>query len=118
VRARILIAEPLRWLRDREVEILIRGGFCAYPAGTFKGALALALAGSPHAVILRYQLGDDGTGVELIAELHKVGLYIPIVGIAGRAQSARMLEGAGARVLRQPFDGRALIATLKTSLGE
>ena len=115
-RRRVLIVEPLAWLREAESEILIKAGFHACPAPGMAEALAQAALCPPHAVLTRLLL-EDGTGIELIAGLRNLGVHAPVIAVAGRAASGEALRRAGAvLVLLEPFDGPKLVEIVERAL--
>jgi DNA-binding response OmpR family regulator len=115
-RARILIVEPMRWLRESEAELLCRRGYEACPAGSLVEAIAEVSRRAPDLVLTRCQLGD-GTGAELIRRLREMGIDVPIIGIAGRATTEAALRAAGAReVVRQSFDAGTLLRVVEAAL--
>ncbi len=117
-RARILIVEPMRWLRESEAELLCRRGYEACPAGSLAEAIAEASRRVPDLVLTRCQLGD-GTGAELIRRLREMGIEAPIIGIAGRAASETALRAAGAReIVRQSFDAVTLLRVVGAVLAQ
>lgn len=115
-RQRILLVEPMAWLRDVEEEILINAGFHPCLAGALGEALERANVHHPHAVVSRYLL-PDGTGVVLFHDLRKRGIYAPFIGLAGRAQHAEDFAEAGVRhIVTLPFHVTDLLTTIRKAL--
>lgn len=116
-RPKILVVEPLAWLREAEGELLTRGGYHACLAVGVADALAQSQTCRHAAVLTRFKLAD-GTGPELIRKLHlELLLFPPVVGIAGREKSAQRLREAGAvAVIRQPFGEAELLKAVRDAI--
>ena len=114
--ARVLIVEPVRWLRELEAEACARAGYDVERAGSVRAALEAAVQQLPDVVVARAEL-PDGRVADLARGLARLGLVI-LVGIAGRDASERALREAGAReVIRQPHGRAPLVAALARALG-
>jgi DNA-binding NtrC family response regulator len=124
MRPRILLVEPMRWLRETEEELLIRNGFHPCPAASAEEALAQAAFHPPAAVVTRFQLGEQNsqgaggvTGIDLITALHLQGCYAPVIGLTGRKEHAEAFTEKGAlAVLDMPFNASTLLDAIRRVL--
>lgn len=116
-RARILLVEPLAWLRDMEEEMLTRAGYHPCPAATAEAALAQASFHPPRVVVTRFQLDGKLTGIHLIEALRAQGCYAPVIGLTGRPEHGAAFEEAGAEaVIDLPFRVTTLLDAISRAL--
>jgi DNA-binding NtrC family response regulator len=116
-RARILLVEPMTWLRDMEEEMLTRAGYHPCPAATAEAALAQASFHPPQAVVTRFQLDGKLTGVNLIEALRAQGCYAPVIGLTGRPEHSEAFERVGAQaVVDLPFRATTLLDAIRRAL--
>lgn len=116
-RARILLVEPLAWLRDMEEEMLTRAGYHPCPAATAEAALAQAAFHPPRVVVTRFQLDGKVTGVDLVNALREQGCYAPVIGLTGRPEHVEAFKGVGAEaVIDLPFRATTLLEAIQRAL--
>ncbi len=114
-RPRVVIVEPYRALREVEIEILIRGRFYPVGAATVTQALGALEPERPRAVFVPYTL-PDGTGIDLVLELHKRSIFVPMIGTGKRNHYRELFEAAGvARYLAKPFTASELLQAVSAA---
>jgi DNA-binding response OmpR family regulator len=116
-RPRILLVEPLAWLRDVEEELLARRGYHVCLAGTAEAAITQASFHLPAVMLIRYCLPGNMNGAALIEALRNAGVYSPAIGMTGRKEHAEIFKSVGATwVLVLPFGDKELIAAVEAAL--
>ena len=117
-RPTVLVVEPAKHLRELEMEALIRGGFHPCPADGLAKAMKKLETCNPKCAVTAFSLGD-GTGAELVLAMERIGLFLPVIGVTGRAEARRAFEKVGVeRFLPKPFTTDQLIGAVKAALSD
>lgn len=115
---RILVVDDERPMRASICQCLLAEGYRVLEA--FDGAQGLEMVGKekPTLVVMDVMM-PNLTGIELAAEIRRLGMNIPILMLTTRSEVSQKVEGleAGADdYLAKPFDRRELVARVQALL--
>lgn len=118
--ARILVIEDHDVLLNTLGSRLEAEGFSLTLAENLKAAQKALVENNPDLIILDWML-TDGQGIDLLTEIRKKGLQIPVILLTARADIVDKvlgLELGASDYLTKPFEPRELVARIRARLRE
>jgi DNA-binding NtrC family response regulator len=119
MRSPILLVDDDEFARCFARTVLERAGYQVHEAGDIAGALAVAGALTPVAVVTDWNL-PDGNGGELARILHEISEALPIVLITGEPDAAELLPRESidefTSIVHKPFSPSALERSVRAAI--
>ena len=117
-RARILLVDDERYVRDSLVELLSIEGYACAAAGSMPEALELLGSFAP-AVVLTDLSMPSGDGLELLAAIRRAGSHVPVVlmtGVGTVRDAVAAIQGGAYDFLQKPVDASQLRLVLRRAV--
>ena len=116
-RARILLVDDDRSVRDVTVAMLEDDGYVVVSAGSGGAALELLAAANDIDLLVLDFAMPGMNGAELAREVRKSRAGLPIVFVTGYADAGALQEISGERIVQKPFRNGELGAKIRDALG-
>jgi two-component system response regulator FixJ len=117
--AGVLVIDDEEAMRDSLCALLLAAGYAALAYGSARELRGQGIPEGTGCLLVDVRLDDDIDGIDLIAELRREGVRLPIIVITGHADvplAVRAMRAGATDFLEKPFSAERLVSAIASAL--